>query len=207
MISSYIQNLFVQEEPVLQDVHKTILEHHMPNISVSKETGKLLHLLVKLSKAERVLEIGALGGYSGIWMASALNDKGTLTSLEINKNFADVALKNIEKAGLKDKVTYEIGPALDSLHKLKTSNKLFDFFFIDADKENYIAYVDACLAIAKKGAIIAVDNVLWKGEVVKEVRSEKANAMHGFNQYCATHPNLQSLIVPIGDGLMISIVN
>lgn len=154
MISSYIQNLFVQEEPVLQDVHKTILEHHMPNISVSKETGKLLHLLVKLSKAERVLEIGALGGYSGIWMASALNDKGTLTSLEINKNFADVALKNIEKAGLKDKVTYEIGPALDSLHKLKTSNKLFDFFFIDADKENYIAYVDACLAIAKKGLLL-----------------------------------------------------
>lgn len=206
MISEYIQNLFVPKQNIFQHVEKTIQEHGMPNISVSPESGKLLYLLVKMTRAKRVLEVGALGGYSGIWLASALSEDGTLTSLEINEQFAKVASQNMQRAGLEEKVTYQIGPALISLQKLKENGESFDFFFIDADKENYRNYVDACIEVAQKGAVITVDNVLWKGEVAKEGRTEKAEIIHRFNEYCANHPRLDSIIIPIGDGLTVSVV-
>lgn len=112
MYSSYIQQLFVDEQTVFQEVKRSLRENKMPEISVFPETGKLLYLLVKMINPNRVLEISALGGYSGIWLASALNEDGTLTSLEINKRFANIAYQNIEKAGLHEKVIYKIGPAL-----------------------------------------------------------------------------------------------
>jgi len=206
VISQYIQKLFVGEKPIFQDVKLSIKENKMPEISVSPETGKLLYLLVKMTKPKHVLEIGALGGYSGIWLASALDEQGTLTSLEINEKFAEIAYQNLEKAGLKKKVNYKIGPALDLLQEFKQNGKRFDFFFIDADKENYQNYVDACIEVANDGAVITADNVLWKGEVVDTNRSEKAKIIHEFNQYCAHHPKLESLIVPIGDGLTVAVV-
>jgi caffeoyl-CoA O-methyltransferase len=172
-ISQYIHELYVRNhDNFYQMVSQSLTTNHMPDISVSPETGKLLYLLVKITNAKNILEIGALGGYSGIWLCKALPEDGTLTSLEINEEYAKVAKNNIEQAGYGIKVTYYIGPALQTMREFITQNRKFDFFFIDADKENYKLYLEHAIQLANKGAVITADNVLWSGKVTDEKNQE-----------------------------------
>jgi caffeoyl-CoA O-methyltransferase len=205
-VSQYINELYVKDhDNFYQMVSQSLTINHMPNISVSPETGKLLYLLVKIANATNALEIGALGGYSGIWICKALPDDGKLTSLELNKDYANVAKNNIEKAGYGKKVTYHIGPALETLKQFIKQKRKFDFFFIDADKENYKLYLEYSIQLAKKGALITADNVLWKGKVADKNNQENNTIfLREFNEFVAKHPRLESVIVPIGDGLTIA---
>lgn len=205
-INNYIDSVFTNEDSLLENVISSITENEMPSISVSPSSGKLLTMLVSISGAKNVLEIGALGGYSGISLARGFDQEGKLTSLELEEEYAALAKSNLAKAGFGNQVSYMTGPALENLEKLVTQNKRFDFFFIDADKENYENYLDKCIQLAEPGALIVADNVLARGSVVDESDSARKHTeiMRKFNKIVADHPQLESILVPIGDGLTVS---
>ncbi|MCM3086696.1 O-methyltransferase [Bhargavaea ginsengi] len=205
-INDYIESIFTNPDSQLDEVLASIEGIDMRQISVPPASGKLLTMLAAITGAKRVLEIGALGGYSGICLARGMNEGGTLTSLELIEDYANLAKSNLTKAGFGDRVTYMTGPALDSLEQLAGQGETFDFFFIDADKENYENYLEACIRIAESGSLIVCDNVLARGTVADESAEPTRNTeiMKAFNKTVANHPKLESLLIPIGDGLTVS---
>ena len=139
----------------------------MPPIEVAPNAGKLLKLLVQLSGARRVLEIGTLAGFSTIWMAQGLPDDGRLVTCEYLPTHARVARANVDAAGLGHKVEIRVGAALDTLRELESeAGPPFDFVFIDADKENDAHYLDWAIRLGRPGTTIVVDNVVWEGAVL-----------------------------------------
>ncbi|SIS06279.1 Predicted O-methyltransferase YrrM [Peribacillus simplex] len=205
-INSYIDSLFYTKDALLEEVITSIQENGMPSISVSPSSGKLLTILISISGAKNILEIGALGGYSGICLARGFGSEGKLTSLELKEEYAKLAYHNLSKAGFGDQVSYMTGAALPSLEKLVRDNKKFDFFFIDADKDNYENYLQYCIKLAEPGALIVMDNVLARGSVANpDAKPERHTAfMKAFNEKVAKHPQLESMLIPIGDGLTLS---
>ncbi|CAH0281934.1 Putative O-methyltransferase MSMEG_5073/MSMEI_4947 [Peribacillus sp. Bi96] len=205
-INSYIDSVFNNQDDLLEEVISSIKENGMPSISVSPSSGKLLTMLISISGAKNVLEIGALGGYSGICLARGFGKEGKLTSLELEERYAKLAQSNLSKTGFGDQVSYITGAALQSLEKLVNDNKRFDFFFIDADKDNYENYLHYCIKLAESGSLIISDNVLAGGSVADQSAKPKqyTELMKKFNETVANHPQLESLLIPIGDGLTIS---
>jgi len=145
----------------------------LPEIQVSQNQGKFLHVLAKALGATRILEIGTLGGYSTIWMARALPPGGFLVTLEYEPKHAEVARANIARAGLADVVEIRVGAALDTLPQLD-AGRPFDLIFIDADKPNIPNYFTWALKLARVGTVIIVDNVVRKGAVI-DAASDDAN--------------------------------
>ncbi|MGE7544655.1 O-methyltransferase [Sporosarcina newyorkensis] len=205
-INDYIDTVFTKQDALLEEVIASIEENGMPAISVSPSSGKLLTMLVTISGAKNILEIGALGGYSGICLARGFGNEGTLTSLELEERYAKLAANNLAYAGFGDQVLYRTGPALDSLAQLDEEEQQFDFFFIDADKENYANYLEACIQLAEPGALIVLDNVLARGSVADpEVQPKRYTSfMQSFNETVANHPQLESLLIPLGDGMTVA---
>lgn len=206
LINEYIDSLFSSQDNILDEVISSIEENDMRPMSVSPSTGNLLTMLVSITGAKNVLEIGALGGYSGICLARGFEKGGNLTSLEIVEEYVKLAHRNLAKAGFGDQVTYMTGPAIKSLEQLVKLQNRFDFFFIDADKENYVNYLSYCIDLAVPGALIVTDNVLAKGSVVDANVPPKryTESMKTFNETVAKHPQLQSILIPLGDGLTVS---
>lgn len=201
---AYVDSLY-PEDPDLARVQAGIRARKMPEISVRPGYGRLLTLLVRLSGARRALEIGALGGYSGICLARGLPAGGRLVSLELDPEYAGVAREHLVAAGLGDRVEYRVGPALESLAALYRAGERFDFFFIDADKENYPNYLDWALRLANPGAVIVGDNILMQGESLDPgITDPDVGAMRRFNARVATDPRLESALLPGYDGLAIA---
>lgn len=200
----YIETLY-QPDEVLEKVKESIRANGMPEISVAPGYGRLLTLLVRLSGAQRVLEIGALGGYSGICLARGLGAGGKLVSLELRQDFADVAFANLRLAGFEDVVEYRIGEALDHLQRLSEEGAAFDFFFIDADKANYPHYLEWAIRLANPGAVIVGDNVFLHGNTLNpEKQGESPRNIRKFNELIASDPRLESTILPAYDGLAVA---
>ncbi|HET8966503.1 MAG TPA: O-methyltransferase [Candidatus Acidoferrum sp.] len=147
----------------------------LPAIDVAPNQGKLLQLLARLVRANKILEIGTLGGYSTIWLARALPPDGRLISLEFSPKHAEVAKSNIQRAGLSDRVQIRVGAALDSLpHIEKEGLAPFDFIFIDADKPNNPGYLEWAIKLARPGTLIIVDNVVRDGAVADASNTDPA---------------------------------
>ena len=200
----YINELF-PEDDVLLTVKKSIQEHDMPPISVSPDLGRLLTLLVRTSGSQSILEIGALGGYSGICLARGLPEDGKIISLELKAEFANVAKENLKRAALDHMVTYMLGEARDSLQKLKEENHQFDLIFIDADKPNYPIYLSYAIELSHSGTLIIADNVLLNDRVCDSANtSPSPTAMREFNRQLAWDPRLDSVLLPIHDGFAIA---
>jgi predicted O-methyltransferase YrrM len=158
-------------ESVLQETERAGL----PQISVSRNQGKLLQILVASIAARNILEIGTLGGYSSICMARALPAGGRLITLEINPKAAEVARANILGAGLDGVIDVRVGVALDTLDVLADENlPPFDLVFIDADKQNNPAYFRASLGLSRPGSLIIIDNIARRGRVI-EAESEESD--------------------------------
>lgn len=198
---NYITGIFAEEDEVLKNVVKDAESKNFPMIQVSPELGKFLYMLIKMVNAVNVLEIGTLAGYSSIWMARALPDDGKLTTLEISSEHAETAESNFNKAGLDNKIELIFGNAIDSLDKLK--NEKFGFVFIDAEKTGYPEYFDKVILMMNRGGIIAADNTLRKGQVIHENTDEGTEAIKVYNKKVAADPRVESLLVPISDGLTI----
>ena len=162
----FIAGLFVHPDAALDAALSASEKAGLPAIEVSPNQGKLLMLLAQMVGAKRILEIGTLGGYSTIWLARALPEGGKLISLEADKKHAEVARKNIERAGFAEKVDVRVGKALDTLPKLVAEGAgPFDFVFLDADKPNNPAYFEWALKLTRKGSAIVADNVVRWGAI------------------------------------------
>lgn len=200
----YVNQLYPEDDE-LKQVLQAIRENGMPEVSVAPAYGRLLTLLVQTSGARSILEIGALGGYSGICLCRGLPADGRLTSLELKEEYAQLAGSHLEKAGFKDRVEYRIGPAADSLAELKREGKTFDFFFIDADKENYPLYLDYAIELANPGALIAGDNCFLRGRTLNSDKNgPSVQAVRRFNERIATDNRLVSTLLPAYDGLILA---
>jgi caffeoyl-CoA O-methyltransferase len=200
----YVESLY-ENDADLKRVIEGIRAKGMPEISIAPGYGRLLTLLVQASGAKHILEIGALGGYSGICLARGLQPHGKLLSLELKQEYADVAFSHLEQAGLGDKVAYRVGDAMVTLEELVKEEKRYDFFFIDADKGSYPDYLEFALTLANPGAIIVGDNSFMHGRTMDP--SENGNsvkAVRRFNERMATDPRLESTILPAYDGLAIA---
>ena len=166
-VDRYTADLLVGDDPALQAALNASTEAGLPAIAVSANQGKFLHLLVQIHGASRVLELGTLGGYSTIWMARGLRPGGRLVTLELNPDFASVARRSIERAGLSERVELRVGPALDSLVALRDEGvELFDLIFIDADKQSTPEYFEQALELCRPGGLILVDNVVRDGALI-----------------------------------------
>ena len=167
-VDQYIAKNLIPSDPVLTQALADNAAAGLPSIDVSPTQGKFLHLLARIMCARRILEVGTLGGYSTIWLARALPIDGQLITLEVNSKHADVAAKNIARAGLTSLVDLRIGPALESLAQLHSDNaETFDLIFIDADKANNPNYLDWALRLSHPGTVIITDNVIREGGILK----------------------------------------
>ena len=175
-VDRYITDLVVQPDPILEAALEACAEAGIPQISVSAAQGKLLHLLAKIRRANRILEIGTLAAYSTIWLARALPAGGRLVTLESDASHAAVARGNITRAGLDGVVDLRIGLALDTLPVLAAEGLEFDLTFIDADKPNIPQYFEWALKLSRPGALIIVDNVVRDGAIIDD-GSEDASVL------------------------------
>lgn len=185
----------------------------LPNIDVSPLQGKFLALMVRITGAKRILEIGTLGGYSSIGMARAAGDGAHLVTLEYNPAHAEVARRNIAAAGLSGAITIHTGRALDTLPVLeKQDGTPFDLVFIDADKKSNPEYLDWALRLSRPGSVIIVDNVVREGRVLDaDSTSEDIQGIRRFAGMLAGHPRLASTALQtVGakghDGFTLSVV-
>jgi predicted O-methyltransferase YrrM len=169
----------------------------MPAIEVAPNAGKLLKLLVQLSGARRVLEIGTLAGFSTIWMGQGLPDDGILVTCEFLPKHAEVAWANIDFAGLGPKVEIRLGPALDTLAALAEEDREpFDFIFIDADKENNSRYLDWAVRLGRPGTTVVLDNTIWEGAVLNpDMDPVNAPGIVDALRLLGEHPRLDATVI------------
>ena len=170
-----------------------------PQMMVGALEGRVLEMLVFLSGAKRILEIGTFSGYSSISMAAGLPDGGRITTCDISERHAEVARRHIEANGLSDRIEVRVGPALDTLKELEGP---FDLVFIDADKGNYRNYYEAVLPKLAPRGVIAADNTLWSGKVIDQTDQEADTvAIRDFNQHVADDPRVVNVILTVRDGI------
>lgn len=200
----YITDTFIQEDELLKQIVIDTEAKKIPLIQVSPETGKLLGMFIKMIGAKKVLEIGTLTGYSTIWMARALPPEGSVTTLELTKAHADEALNNFKKAGLEGRIELILGKALDSLDTL--ADRSYDIVFIDADKENCVNYFNKVINVVRPGGLIITDNTLRRGEVIDLNPGPGALGIIAYNKLVANDRRVESLLVPIDDGITLSLV-
>jgi len=205
-IEEYVDGLF-GADPDLERATIGIREADMPEVSVAPGYGRLLTILAAATGAREALEIGALGGVSGICIARGLAEGGMLTSLELKPEYAAIAQSHAEAAGVGDRVRFMVGDALESLEKLAGEGRRFDFFFIDADKGRYPDYLEWSIRLARPGALIVADNVLLRGRVADpDAPGPSVAAMRIFNERLARAPRLVATILPGYDGLAVAFV-
>jgi predicted O-methyltransferase YrrM len=196
-IDDYVAGLFAPPDGALEEALREAEREGLPSINVSATEGKLLQMLVGISGAKRVLEIGTLGGYSAIHFARALPDEGALISLELDEHHAEVARRNVERADLSAKVEIRVGNAHQSLQGLVENGEgPFDLIFIDADKEGYPEYLDWSLRLSRPGTLILGDNAIREGSVI-DPDDSSSRAMREFNEKLAEDPRLSAIVLPL----------
>ena len=193
----------------LHPVQKEIIKYNnglgnIKRMQISVSQAYFLQLFIKSNGIKNILEIGTFTGYSALSMALAITSDGIVTCLDINKETSEKAKSFFKKANLENKIKVILGPALDTLERLKKEKKIFDLVFIDADKENYKKYYDLSMNLIKKKGFILVDNVLWHGDVADPVKNDRfTNIIREFNSLIKNDNRVEKTILPLGDGVTI----
>ena len=168
--------------------------------SIGKTEGRLLQMLIRLSGARRVVEVGTFTGFSALMIAEALPADGRLITCEIDLRVADVARRYFKKSPYGDRIQLELGDALETLRRMDPQSA--DVVFIDADKPAYGLYYDQALRILRSGGLVFVDNVLWKGKVLgPRITNENARAIAAFNEKIKRDPRVEKVMLGIRDGV------
>jgi predicted O-methyltransferase YrrM len=210
-VDEFIGQLIVRPPEHLQAALDASEAAGLPSIAVSAAYGKLIHLLARAVGARKILEIGTLGGYSGIWLASALPRDGELITLELDPKHAEVARSNFARAGVADRVDVRVGPAIETLPALDTEAP-FDLVFIDADKPAYTAYFEWSLKLSRPGTLILADNVVRQGAIVDPAAAdENVRGIRSFLDALAKEPRVSATVIQtVGakgyDGLALALV-
>jgi predicted O-methyltransferase YrrM len=212
-VDRYISNLLVPDDPALDSALRESTAAGLPEIHVSKNQGKMLQILAQSHGARRILEIGTLGGYSTIWLARALPAGGRLVTLEYEAKHAEVATRNIAKAGFGSVVEVRVGRAQDTLPALAAEGGgPFDFIFIDADKQGYPEYFGWALKLSRPGSLIVADNVVRNGGVIDEASSDPSiQGVRRMNELVARESRVSATAIQtVGskgyDGFMLMLV-
>ncbi len=201
------------EDDALRAARESAAAADMPAIEVSAQHGRLLSLLARMTHAKRVLEIGTLAGYSTINLARGVGPDGRVVTLEFDPRHADVAQKNFERAGVADRIEVIVGAALDTLPRLAERGETFDMFFIDADKENNVAYVEWAIELGRPGSVIVVDNIARMGRVLNPADDDhQAKAVRDMLKMMGENPRLDAAAIQtVGaknwDGFAVALVN
>ena len=205
-IERYLEGLNRAGDPVLDEIARGNATRGLP--LVDAEVGALLRVLATSIKASRILEIGTAIGYSGIWLARALPADGMLVTMEFNEDRAREARENFARAGVADRVSVVVG---DAQLKIAKVSGPFDLIFQDGDKTLYTPLLDRLVALLRPGGLLITDNVLWDGEVIPGFAATSQHdavdtrAIIEYNQRVAAHPALLTSIVPLRDGVSISV--
>ena len=174
-VDAFLDSTLVGDDPALSAALRDSDAAGLPHIAVSFQQGKFLSLLAGAIQARRILEIGTLGGFSTIWLARGVGPQGRVVTLEYEPKHAEVARANLERAGVGDRVEIKVGAALETLPTLPTvTDGPFDLVSIDADKDNYVAYLEWAVRLARPGAVIVADNVIRDGRVLTATSEDAA---------------------------------
>jgi predicted O-methyltransferase YrrM len=193
-VDDYIVDTLVKADTPLADALVANAAAGLPAMDVSAAQGKYLNLMVRITGARRVLELGTLGGYSAIWMARALPADGMLVTLEYDPKHAEVARRNIDASGIGDKVTIHVGAAVDTLPVVAAQNpEPFDFIFIDADKPSNPIYLDWAVRLSRPGTVIILDNVIREGKVLDAENTDpRVIGTRAAYDIIGSHPRLEA---------------
>ena len=207
-IYKYLCKNSLREDEVLSSLRAYTYRMEQRNMQISPEQGQFMQLLIKLIGAKNTIEIGVFTGYSSLCVALALPLDGKIIACDISTKYTDIAEKYWKDANVRDKIDLRIGPALDTLQKLidKGLSNTFDFSFIDADKINYDNYYELSLKLLRPGGLIAIDNVLWSGDVVDErINDIDTESIRSLNKKIYIDKRVDISILPIGDGLTLAL--
>ncbi|WP_248747767.1 class I SAM-dependent methyltransferase [Pseudomonas sp. MWU12-2037] len=200
----YLLDVSLRETPLLKRLRDETQALPMARWQVAPEQGQFLALLVKLTGARRLLEVGTFTGYSALCMASALPEGGSLLCCDIPGDYNATALRYWREAGLAERIELRLAPALETLAQLERQGQggQFDFMFIDADKANYPAYLESALRLLRAGGLAIFDNTLWSGRVL-EVNTQSADtrAIQALNRALKDDARVDLSLLPLGDGL------
>lgn len=189
-------------EPLLDELADYTRRHcKLPQMLTGPVEGTLLRMLVQVSGARRVLEIGTFTGYSALSMAAGLPADGRLVTCEIDPEHARIAQSFFDRSPHGGKIALRLGAALDTLRGLPAETT-FDLAFIDADKENYTSYYEAVLPRLKTGGLIAADNTLWSGKVL-DPKDKSDHAIVAFNAHVARDPRVEQVLLSVRDGVLL----
>jgi len=196
----YVHRFGVREGPVLAVLRAQTMKLPEHNMQIGPEQGAFMALLVKLTGARRILEIGTFTGYSSTAMALALPPDGRILCCDVSREWTDIARQAWTDAGVADLVELRLGPATETLTTLDGDS--FDLAFIDADKPSYDAYYEGCLRVVRPGGLILIDNVLWSGRVADPAEDdETVRVIRALNEKIASDERVDQVILPLGDGL------
>jgi len=198
----YIAERTVREDAFLLDLKKAAREAEIPQIWIAPEQASFMQILLRLIKARDVVEVGTLAGYSAIMMARALPADGRIRTIELEPKHAEFAKSWIARSDVAGKIEVQLGAGMDVLPRFAADSA--DAAFLDADKASYPSYLEQCLRIVRSGGLIMADNALAFGELFSAPpRREDVEAVRRFNDVIAKHPGVQSVIVPLGDGVWV----
>ena len=194
--AEYLDRLLPQTDRLLTEMEAYAAKHRVP--IADREVAAFIEITARSSGAKRALEIGMAIGYSVVHLARGMGEGSLVVTIEPNEEMINAASSYLQRAGLADRARIERGKALDVLPRL---DEPFDLLFIDAVKEEYKQYLDLGLKRLRSGGVVIVDNLLWGGKVAGHDAEASTVALREFNVYFVNHPQLRSVVLPVGDGL------
>ena len=206
-LHAYLLEVSVNEDPVARALRARTAELAEHNMQISPEQGQFFKFLLKTMNARQVIEVGTFTGYSALCMARAVGPRGRIVCCDVSAEWTRIGQTFWQQAQVAGRIDLRLGPALETLAALRADGEdgRFDFAFIDADKENTMAYYEHLLELVRPGGVIAVDNTLWSGRVADPAEQEPDTvALREFNRALATDARVTISLVPIGDGLTLA---
>jgi caffeoyl-CoA O-methyltransferase len=204
VLAHYVEAHSAPEPELLQALRdETQASLAMPQMQVGRVEGALLRMLVQLTRAKRVLEVGTYSGYSALAMASGLPDDGKLVTCDIDPVATAVARRYFERSPHGHKIELRLGPAIETIRELAGQGASFDLLFLDADKQGYLDYYEAALPMLPAGGLVVADNTLWSGRVL-EPKEDSDHAIVRFNARVAADERVETVLLSVRDGVMLA---
>ena len=206
-VADYIRTIALREPDVLRQQREATDQDPQASMQTAPEQGQFPQMLARLTGARKTLDIGVFLGSSSTWVALALPAGGKVVACDRSEEFTQRARQLWRAAGVEDKIDLRLGPALDTLDSLIAGGQsgTFDFAFIDADKANYANYYDRALVLVRAGGLIAIDNVLWHGDVIDPGKTDAdTEAIRAFNLKVHADKRVSLSLIPLGDGLTLA---
>ncbi len=202
----YILDHSLREHPAQAALRAATRTHPYAGMQISPEQGQFMALLVKLLGVRRAIEVGVFTGYSALTVALALPEDGRLLACDISDEFTRIGKPFWQQAGVAHKIDLQLAPALATLDARLAAGEAgsYDFAFIDADKSSYDAYYECCLKLVRTGGLIAIDNVLWGGDVARPSQDADTLALQALNVKLHGDERIDLSLLPLGDGLTLA---